>query len=93
MNNYPTGIVSILIVETLERPWHRYWYLSYCSRDLHFYSLSQTFTAMRFANLRSHEVLSGTELMTESYSELFETFLLAYNTGREMVVSAWRRDR
>jgi hypothetical protein len=34
------------------------------------------------ANLSSHEVLSGTELMGESYRELFKDFLVECNNGR-----------
>jgi hypothetical protein len=47
-----------------------------------FNSLSKTSTAIQCWKCSSHEVLSCTELMGESYSELFRDFLLEYNTGR-----------
>jgi hypothetical protein len=56
-------------------------YLSYCSWSPLLTVYLKHPRLYRFANLRSHEV-SGTELMTESYCELFSRLLLEYNTGR-----------
>jgi hypothetical protein len=47
-----------------------------------FNSLSKTFTTILIRKLSSREVLSGTELMGESYRQLFRDFLLEYNNGK-----------
>jgi hypothetical protein len=47
-----------------------------------FNSLSKTFTTILIRKLSSREVLSGTELMGESYRQLFRDVLLEYNNGK-----------
>jgi hypothetical protein len=46
-----------------------------------FNSLSKTFTTILCQKSISGEVLSGTELMEESYRQLFRDFLVEYNKG------------